>query len=407
MEIQEAGPRRDWGRSTGRWGGPRAGRLLVGAAVAALVGVGAWQQLADRRPVAPSPPQVDRSPLLTADAGTVGSGFTVLLGGDRPVLVDPSDGTVSPVRLPAGAGVLRSATRTAAGLIAVVEDGTTGPGRLYRIDASGTATPWGHGEWGRGDVVQPGQGGDVLVLSRGAGGAGTLASVGDAGRPRWERPVPRLTQLVGNTPSGLVVQLVPDVRSHEDGDLLLIDARSGAVRRRLGPVLHVLAVSARTVAATRVGCAPDCPLLLIDVATGRQRVRPLPGGPVPAAAAFTPDGARLAVSTFGLASGEGDAAAEPHTGRVLVLDVCGGRVQQVPGLRTGRSQAADVAWAPDGVVLLLGVKWPTYERIARWHPASDRLRALPAQVPGNHPPGSLSVQFQPDDLNRSADKEKS
>ncbi|HKG51412.1 MAG TPA: hypothetical protein VKB14_13310 [Actinomycetales bacterium] len=403
VEVQEVGPARAVGN-------PWTGRLLLAAALAALLGLAAWRQQSGPEPSPPVPPrpaQVDGAPLLTADTGTVGSGFVILTGGDRPVLVDPSDGSASPVRgLPSG-GEIRSVARTAVGLVAVVveRDGSVGAGRLFRLDRAGRAT-----SWGRGDVVQPAQDGDVLVLRRDSAGLETLASVTSGGTVRWQRQLPRLTQLIRSTPLGLVVQVVPDVRSHSDGDLLLIDPRGGAVRRRLGPVLRVLAVSDSTVAATRVGCAPDCPLLLIDLATGRQRALALPSDPVPATAAFSPDGSRLAVSTFGLA-GE-DAAApgtgpDPHTGRVFVLDLSSGRSRQVPGLLTGRNQAADVAWAPGGAVLLLGVKWPTYERIARWHPASNRLRALPARLSGSHPPGSLSIQFdRTSSISKRTDPEK-
>jgi hypothetical protein len=395
VEVQEVGPAP---ASTGPW----PGRLLLIAALVVLLGLAAWRHQSGPDPVPPAPQQpapeqldgvrLDGAPLLRADPGTVGSGFVVVVGGERPVLVDPSDGSAVPVRgLPPG-GRLRSAVRTSAGLVAVVADAdldgapSTAPGRLFRLDRSGTARPWGTGE-----AVQPGQDGDVLVLRRGPAGLESLSSVAASGRVRWTRPLPRLTQLVSTTPFGLLVQVVPDVRSRADGDLVLVDARRGTVRRRLGPVVRVLAVSDRTVAATRVGCAPDCPLLLLDLATGRQRVLALPTDPVPATAAFSPDGSRLAVSTFGLAGDDDAAGSDPHTGRVFVLDLASGRAQQVPGLLTGRDQAADVAWAPGGAVLLLGVRWPTYERIARWHPASTRLRVLPVRLPGTHPPGSLSI----------------
>jgi len=375
-----------------RAGSPMVGRVFVSAVIASLLGVAAWQQHAGLHTAPPAAAPLDGAPLLSAQPGAGPSGFTVLIGGEDPVLLDPATRAMSAIpELPRGVGALVSATRTAQGVVVVLSGrgASHDPGRLFRLDGHGTATPWG-----RGDVVQPGTDGDLLVLTQSPDGLASLASTVDGGHVRWERQLPRLTQMVRNTPLGLVIQVVPDVRSYQDGDLLLVAARTGQVRRRLGPVLRVLAASETTLAATRVGCAPDCPLLLVDLATGKQRAYALPGDPVPATAAFSPDGDKLAVSTFGLATtprGPTPTAADPHTGRVTVLDASSGRVQQVPGLRTGRGQAADVAWAPDGVVLLIGVKWPTYERIALWNSASSQLLALPLQIPGNRPSGTLHI----------------
>jgi hypothetical protein len=249
--------------------------------------------------------------------------------------------------------------------------------RAFALWPGGKAVPLGRAV----DLLPMRDGGVLAEDCSGPGYVGpcTLTAYGRGGARGWQRTVPQKLDLVRDTPYGLLVGAEKD----DAGRLVrLEDARSGAVYRIIGPAYAVLGADDRRVVFTAAACGPGCELTLADLAGGPSRV--LPGDPgIPAVAAFSRDGARLAVGYAGLPV-ENRSGATRRDGRVAVIDLTGaGRWQWAPELTTGTDSTALPVWAPDGRLLLVV---PTTGvgsgRVVVWTPGAARLTILPVRLTG-------------------------
>ena len=179
---------------------------------------------------------------------------------------------------------------------------------------------------------------------------GSIREVTAAGRTTFvsRHRAPALN-LVGARDDGLLFEK----REH----LLVWSPRSGRVVRRM-PGAYVLSARAGRVAWCRGGCAQ------IHLAgPGGDRVRSLPAPGF--SGAFSPDGALLAVALAG--------------GRLAIVDVVAGSVQELPGVRLAEGSGA-LAWSSDGDWLFLSA---ARGRLIAYRPSSEQLEVLPARPPGH------------------------
>lgn len=231
------------------------------------------------------------------------------------------------------------------------------------------------------------RGGALLVSSYGPGG--TSVSVTDrAGRVSrfWARP--GTVRLLRDTAAGLVAVQLGNVQGAE---LLLLDPRSGAERRRLDTGRIALAVGPATVAHLAAACTRHCALTVTDLAGGRSRDFPLPAGVgSPAAGAFSPDGRRLALGVPGQYR-NGRLTVVP--GFAEILDLGSGQRQRVPGVETAAERQPDLSWASTGSVLVVGVWSADRGRLGTWSPdrPRDPLRVLATEPRGDERSASVTV----------------
>jgi hypothetical protein len=202
-------------------------------------------------------------------------------------------------------------------------------------------------------------------------------------RWRWSRL--GKAEPLRDTPAGLVVAQHPEVG--DDAELLLLDRRTGLMRRSLGHAERVVATDDRSVAWTPGRCDPDCLLIRTELATGAARGYRMPGRREPEEGAFAPDGQRLALSFSGTLADTGTPAEPGFAG---ILDLRTSALTSVPGLATPPSNHADVTWSAEGRWLVLGVKWPEEELIAIWRPGSE-VTILPLALPGEPTTATLTA----------------
>lgn len=236
--------------------------------------------------------------------------------------------------------------------------------------------------------VTPLRTGGLLVTSYDRGR--TMASVLDGaavGRAGWS--LPGLVVMARDTGAGLVALRFASTGS-SGADLLLLDSRSGAVRRRLATQRIAVAVGDAAVAHLPADCGLECPLTVTDLAGGRSRDYPTPDRGPPAGGRFSPDGRRLALAVPGQYISR---RLTVRPGFVAVLDLESGAVVRAPGVETPVERTADVDWSPDGRLLVLAVWSEDRAEVGLWSPdrPAQPVVRLVAQPPGDYRSGSVTV----------------
>lgn len=311
-------------------------------------------------------------PELTGPRGTGPEGLLVLVGGQSAGVLDTHTGALTPVPgLQTERGDRAQLRPVPSGVLAVLTNDRGSRAVLLR---KGAAVPLGT------DVrVVPTRRGDLALASQ-RNGQTTVQLRASDGTPRERWTVRGLAAPVRDTVGGLLLTRLLSTGS-SGAELLLVDPRTGAERRKLGAD-RVLLGATDTLVAHRAGsCTVNCDVTVSDLATGKDRQLSVVLGAPAATGAFSPDGDRLALSVPGLRL-DGGWVSEP--GFVAVQDVADGRTTVVPGVKTPPGQQADVDWSPEGDVLVVAVWWPDRALIGLWSPAEP---GEPPVVLAARPPG--------------------
>lgn len=388
VDVLDSGPEPRLRRRR-RWSTPLVGVLVVASAavLAARTGGGASDR-ADRPVQAVEPsiilrppptprrtgePPPDGSYRLDGVPGVAPPGVRLLLGGNQPAVLDLHTGrqTALPAFGATGADSveIRRTGRLTAALVFSAADRFT---RAYALPDGGRPAALGVVR----DVL-PMKDGTLLtvVCVAGTGGGCVLGSRTATGAVRWQRPVPRLSTLVRETPYGVVTW----VYQGDTGGLVRVeDPRTGRVVRDLGRTYTVLAADDRQVAYQRPGCDADCPVLVSSLADGSRRTLPAASGKA-VTGAFSPDGRRLAIGVVGLHS-EDLSPTDQRDGYAAVVDLAGGDWQLLPGLSTGPRSVPLPFWsaADDRLLVLAGDEG--VNRVAAWRPGDPRAAVLPVRL---------------------------
>jgi hypothetical protein len=337
-------------------------------------------------PVAVTVPEFvppDPGPQLFGSVRAGPAGLRLLVDGTDPRIVDAHTLAVTPVpglRLrPGQAAQVRQVGPAALAALAPLS-GPNGGIYLIRPDEPPLLL-------GGGGVFVPARDG-ALVMATHRPGATTVTGVGFDRRVRWGWSLPGRVDPLRDTPAGLVVAQYPGAAAG-DAELVLLDRRTGVVRRRLGHARHAVATDDRSIAWVPARCDRDCPVIHTDLGTGAIRRYRMPGRREPAAGAFAPDGRQLALSFPGVPA-DTDPRTPAKPGFAGILDLRTSALTQVPGLATSPAAHADVAWSADGRWLVLGVTWPEEELIAVWRPGAEVI-ILPLALPGEPTTATLAA----------------
>jgi hypothetical protein len=308
----------------------------------------------------------------------VGNAQPATLGSGAPAVVTAT-GEVRPLPGPkAGAGQLVEVRRLPAATAVILQDAQFRPLSLTVLPDRGAVAHLGAD---LDTVVAAHEGGFIAANSGWTGHSGRLASYTAAGQLRWQRPLGDATLVQRDTPYGLLVDVIDNPETSSQGTLALIDARTGALRHRIGAADTVLASTDRTVAWVPYGCGEwpgRCSLASTDLRTLEQAIYPLPNGRPPAYGAFSTNETMLALSFSG--RHEFAASLDPD-GYVSVLSLVTGQFERMPGLTTPAKQAPTLAWAA-GLQLMLGVRAnDQLDRLLMWSPGQPGPTVLPCKLP--------------------------
>jgi len=338
-------------------------------------------------PARTGPPAASAVFRLDGVPGRGPAGLRVLVGGRHPGVLDLATGRLSPL-----ARVLTHPDDVVAfdhlrGLTTAV---LHNPGRLrYRgavLTGGGRVT-----DLGPLLGLLPMRDGTVLTQDC-AGGGGTgpcvLTSRAATGAVRWKRTIQRQLELVRDTPSGLLVRAY---QGDLGGVARLEDARSGQVLRELGRTYHVLGADDGHVVFQPAGCAANCGLVLVELASGDARWLPeTPGRP--SVATLSPDGRQLAIGYAGLFPDD-HSPTRQRDGYAVVMDLVGANQwQPVPGLSTAADSTPLPVWAPDGRVVI-AVSDGGVGRFAVWRPGEGRFTVLPIRLTGFYGLPGMAVRL--------------
>ncbi|MEN3359608.1 MAG: hypothetical protein V7637_3590 [Mycobacteriales bacterium] len=314
-------------------------------------------------------------PWLGGRPGTGPPGLRLLAGDRTPRLVDAHTGQVTP---PPGLDLwpesVVSVFALRPGTLAAVTEPYGGAGGRFLVRPGAQPLLLGTDAG-----VLPSRDGQLILTVYRRGGT-TVTGLTLGRRLRWQWQLPGLAIAVRDTPAGLVVEQY-DGPHGRAANLLLLDPKTGAVRREIGRG-DIAASSDTTIAWTPADCPDACSLVVTTLAGGATRRYAMPIYWRPDRGAFAPDGRTLAL-TF------------PATGRigvsrpgfVVMLDLTLTTFTRVRDLRTGSGLGAEVGWSPDGGYLVIAVNWPDHQQFALWR--AGRLTVLPTVLPGQ--PGPLTV----------------
>jgi hypothetical protein len=383
-------------------------RLVVGVVVLLTAGVVVVPRLIDQRSIDRASPQRTPTatstspstqpltgdqvqPRLDGPAAALPAGLVVAVGGPKPAAAGRGTGPAFALnRLPLRNGeVVASATPVPAGLLVVVQSPFMTDAqhfsKIYLIGVHGAVMLT------QADEVVVGRRGDrILALRSGYGwkGPGTLLQLSWTGRVLARHATPEGLSLNADTPSGLLVTITPT--GERPSRLQLVDPRTMAVIKQLGPIDYVAAATSTKAAWTTNRCVEHCALTVLDLPTGQRQAIPMPPGCYPGHAAFSPDGRRLAIAYYGLHPQQ---VGGPAPGFVEVWDVAGAGGVRIPGLATGIKQSAEVAWTPDGSDLAVSVGFPDTDtrRVGLWPVSGGPVRVVPGTFAGGSDPSALIV----------------
>ena len=400
-EVLSSGPDQGWEsdaalpprRPPPRWLSS-AGAVLLALALTVLAvrdGTGrprSAPEATEARPPAPAPrvigtgapertgpPPAAAVHRLDGDPGAGPAGVRLLVGGSVPGVLDARTGLVTPLpglRPPAGAvvGLRRGRGFTVA---LVPSRGEVASRAVLLPDAGGAV------ELGMVQDVLPMRDGTLLttVCLAGTGGGCVVGSRTAAGEVRWSRRTRGGLTPLRDTPYGLLTLHYLD---EVTGSLRLEDPRTGRAIAGLGRAATVLAATDRLIAWQADGCRSGCPVLVTDLAGGRQRVLPAAAGR-PVSGAFSPDGLRLALGFEGFGVDDPDLARE-RDGYLAVLDLRRPGWIRAPGLTTGAGIAPLPVWTPAGDRLLIATGDGLVARVASWLPGDRRVTVVPVRLDG-------------------------
>lgn len=233
---------------------------------------------------------------------------------------------------------------------------------------------------GTADLVAPAATPGDLWLTSYPPGTGSTAAAGTA-REVSVTGAPAGPQV--RLPAGYMIDratvrglfLVPEVRRPgATADKLWDPAAPRASRAFSG----VIATNATEIAWV-TGCARLCQVHVLDLATGRDTVVRLPGVSSAASAAFSPDGAFLALEvTFYGGSDDGQIATQ--------LDVASTATGRVTALRSSYASSdalAGFGWPSGSRTLVAEMSFTTRLELAAWRPGAARL-AVAVVEPGQN-----------------------
>ena len=118
---------------------------------------------------------------------------------------------------------------------------------------------------------------------------------------------------------------------------------------------------------------------VLDLATGRQTTVALPGVSSAADAAFSPDGAFLALEVSFYNGGDGGQLAT----QLDVASAASGRLTVVPGTWMSSDALAGFGWPAASDTLIAELSFTTKVQVASWRPGAPRL-AVAAIRPGRN-----------------------
>jgi hypothetical protein len=395
-DVLESGP-----GGSGRWRRPWVLLLVVAAGVALL---GLWVAASgDQRPprspgAAPTstpsfsqPAWPTPSPVccrpgqyrLDGWQGYGPAGVRLLGGGHDPLVLDVHTGRTTPVhwlRLPRGQR-LQLYQVGGGRLVGVVSSYNGDLVTAYLRRSSG-----GTVSLGAFAVAIASRDGGLLAFRpdqpEGEHPPSRLASFTADGQLRWQRLIREPSEVVRDTPHGLLIHVFDDGTSPAGGSMRLVDPRTGVVRRDLGRAISVLASTDRAVAWLGGPCQAEgeCPLRVTDLRSGRTTGYPAPLGRTPGVAEFSPDGRLLALGVYGLHESVPGRVRDGFAG---VLDLRSRVFTLVPGVSTGVKSVPALGWAPDGQWLLMAVQSnDDQERLAMWRLGAGGVTVLPTVLPG-------------------------
>lgn len=188
----------------------------------------------------------------------------------------------------------------------------------------------------------------------------------------------------GNLLVGLVGPADPN--SQQLAVLSLVDLRTGAVTRTLGPARGVT-VGAGLLMWTSAPCpgSGNCAVHRYDLATGTQSVH---GYPLPAEAdlwggAISPDRSRLAFSLpRKVADPRWDAGSPGTPSDLVVLDLVSGLLERVPDLELPPKSSAALLFSADSRWLVIGLNEGSSARLLVWRSGQSRAQYSPADLHG-------------------------
>jgi len=387
---------------------PKVAATAVVAALAVSVGLG---QLHRGQPTATptrsASPSVSLSPSqssgmhveprLAGVPAAVPGGVRLVIGGRRPAVLGAGAPALRRVPMPAGWEVARVTTMAAGLLVAIqrLQQSDTAPtSRIYLLRPDGSAVLIAAA-----NQAVAGFDGKVIFTLRAAttvpepgNPPQVLSEVSLTGRILHRRTVPAWFDLQVDTAAGLLIA----VYRPPDGptDLRIVDRSTLAVRHRLGKTNYVLTASPTRAAWVTAGCTTAYRLVAANLATGARQTITLASGYSAGAAAFSPNGRRLAVSYYGRHPGSPGGAAP---GVVDVVALTTGHRQRLPGVATGIKQAADLSWTIDGQWLAVAVGWPDsdFRRIGLWPATAGPIHLLPGRYQGGYLSGGPARGLDP------------
>jgi hypothetical protein len=186
---------------------------------------------------------------------------------------------------------------------------------------------------------------------------------------------------LAGVPLGAPVRLPPGyvIDQATDRGLLLapVSPQPGATAEKLWDAAapHASRTFDNVIAATPTeiawapGCAPQCRVQVLDLATGRQTVIELPKASSAASGAFSPSGGFLALQQSLGSTGDDGALSM----QLEVASVTTGRLTAVPGTFVSSDALVGFGWPADSDSLVAEFIFTTKTQLASWQPGATRL----------------------------------